>query len=99
MSIHHQLKITITYTGPADAAGNVPDSIIRTVIVEAKPIEVETLTITSNNTQNNLYAKIGDKITITLVANGTIGSVTGTIASNAITYQYVRATPLLQPIL
>ena len=32
-----------------------------------------------------MYAKIGDKITITLVANGTIGSATSTIASNTIT--------------
>ena len=76
---------TITYTGPADAAGNVPDSINRTVTVQAKPLGLETLTITSNNAKNNLYAKIGDEITITLVANGTIGSAAGTIASNTIT--------------
>ena len=76
---------TITYSAPADAAGNVPDLITRTVIVVAKPLGLETLTIESNNTQNNSYAKTGDKITITLVANGTIGSATTTIASNQIT--------------
>ena len=60
----------ITYSALADAAGNVPDSINRTVTVQAKPLGLETLTIESNNTKNNMYAKIGDKITITLVANG-----------------------------
>ena len=75
----------ITYSAPPDAAGNVPDSINRTVTVQAKPLGLETLTIGSNNKQNNLYAKTGDKITITLVANGTIGSATSTIASNTIT--------------
>ena len=75
----------ITYSAPPDAAGNVPDSINRTVTVQAKPLGLETLTIESNNTKNNMYAKIGDKITITLVANGTIGSATSTIASNTIT--------------
>ena len=75
----------ITYSAPPDAAGNVPDSINRTVTVQAKPLGLETLTIESNNTKNNMYAKIGDKITITLVANGTIGSATTTIASNTIT--------------
>ena len=71
----------ITYSAPPDAAGNVPDSINRTVTVQAKPLGLETLTIGSNNKQNNLYAKTGDKITITLVANGTIGSATATVAS------------------
>ena len=55
------------------------------MLVQAKPLGLVTLTIESNNAQNNLYAKIGDEITITLVANGTIGSATGTIASNAFT--------------
>ena len=58
----------ITYSALADAAGNVPDSINRTVTVQAKPLGLETLTIESNNTKNNMYAKIGDKITITLIA-------------------------------
>ena len=63
-----------------------PDSITRTVTVQAKPLGLETLTIESNNAQNNSYAKTDDKITITLVANGTIGSATTiNIASNTIT--------------
>ena len=76
--------IIINYTGPADAAGNVPDPISRSVLVVAKPLGIVTLTIESNNANNNLYAKIGDEITITFVANGTIGSATGTIASNTV---------------
>ena len=37
----------ITYSAPADAAGNVPDPINRTVTVLAKPLGIDTLTITS----------------------------------------------------
>ena len=76
----------LSYSAPADAAGNVPDSITRTVTVQAKPLDVETLTIVSNNAKNNSYAKDGDSITITLDANGTIGSATTiNIASSTIT--------------
>ena len=81
---------TITYSAPADAAGNVPNSMTRTVAVLAKPFELDTLTITSNNAENSLYAKTGDEITITLVINGTIGSATATIASNTV-------SPILSP--
>ena len=75
----------ITYSAPADAAGNVPDSINRTVTVLAKPLDADTLTIVSNNAKNTSYAKDGDLITITLDANGTIGSATAEIASNTVT--------------
>ena len=57
---------------------------LHSVLVIAKPLGIVTLTIESNNANNNLYAKIGDEITITFVANGTIGSATGTIASNTV---------------
>ena len=64
----------ITYSAPSDAAGNIPDSINRTVTVLAKPLAITTLTITSSNA-NSSYAKTGDVITfLNLVANGTIGS-------------------------
>ena len=75
---------TITYTGPADAAGNTPDAITRTVTVLAKPLAFSTLTIASNNGVNNAYAKTGDTITLTLETNGTIGSATTTIASGVL---------------
>ena len=35
----------ITYTGTADAAGNEPDSINRTITVLAKPLGINSLTI------------------------------------------------------
>ena len=70
---------TITYSAPADAAGNVPDSINRTVTVQAKPLGLETLTITSNNPNNNQYAKTGDLISVRLVTNGTINSIAGRV--------------------
>ena len=41
--------------------------------------------IESGNTKNSSYAKIGDLITITLDANGTINSATTTVASNTTT--------------
>ena len=70
---------TITYTAPADAAGNVPDSITRIVAVEdAPPIEITLFTITSNN-NNNSYAKAGDTLTIQSSINYTIASFTATI--------------------
>ena len=70
---------TITYSAPADAAGNVPDSINRTVTVQAKPLGLETLTITSNNPNNNQYAKTGDLISVRIVTNGTINSIAGRV--------------------
>ncbi|MDI1495715.1 MAG: FG-GAP repeat domain protein [Cenarchaeum symbiont of Oopsacas minuta] len=65
----------ITYTGTADAAGNTPDAVNRTITIQAKPLDVTSLTIQSDNA-NNAYAKLGDQITATLTVNGTIGSVT-----------------------
>ena len=76
----------ITYTGTADAAGNVPDQKTRTITVLAKPLGLNSLTIESNNNVNTSYAKDGDAITVTLTTNGTIGNVTGVIANNSVTY-------------
>ena len=70
----------ITYSALADAAGNVPDSINRTVTVLAKPLGLVTLILSSYNA-NPLYATAGDAISISIVANGTIGSGTATVAS------------------
>ena len=66
----------ITYSAPPDAAGNIPDPVNRIVTVLAKPLGIDTLDITSTNSENSLYATTGDTITITLDANGTIGSAT-----------------------
>ena len=84
---------TITYSAPADDAGNTPDSITRTVNVLAKPLGIDALTITSNNA-NSSYAKANDVITLRLDANGTLGSsTTVSIASN--TVQHTLANDIL----
>ena len=76
----------ITYSAPADPAGNTPDSITRTVNVLAKPLGIDALTITSNNA-NSSYAKANDVITLRLDANGTLGSsTTVSIASNTVAH-------------
>ena len=63
----------ITYSAPADAAGNIPDSVNRTVTVLAKPLGLVSLIITGNNSVNSTsYVKLGDQITINFTANGTI---------------------------
>ena len=70
---------TITYTAPADAAGNVPVPKIRIVSVEdAPPIDITLFTITSDNS-NNSYAKAGDTLSIQSSINYTIASYTATI--------------------
>ena len=58
---------TITYTAPADAAGNVPYSVNRTVTVHAaKPIQITSLSIASSSGNN--FANAGRTITVTLDA-------------------------------
>ena len=49
----------ITYSAPSDAAGNIPDSINRTVTVLAKPLAITTLTITSSNANSLHMQKLG----------------------------------------
>ena len=83
----------ITYTGlnATDAAGNVPDSITRTVTVLAKPLGIVTLTIEGNNTANSTkYAKLDDQITLNLTANGTISYAIIDIAGNSVSYAAIR---------
>ena len=64
----------ITYSAPADAAGNIPDPVNRTVTVLAKPLGLVSLNIAGNNSVNSTsYVKLGDQITINFTANGTIG--------------------------
>ena len=42
----------ITYSAPADAAGNIPDPVNRTVTVLAKPLGLVSLNIAGNNSVN-----------------------------------------------
>ena len=70
-----------TYTAHTDAAGNLGESINRTVtIVDYNPLNVTNLTVNNTNSINNNYAKAGDVITITLDTDGTdVGNATGDI--------------------
>ena len=77
--------VNYTYTAYADAAGNPGASINRTVtVVDYDPINVTSLTVNSNNSVNNSYAKAGDNVTIMLVTDGSdITNITGTILGDA----------------
>ena len=76
--------VNYTYTAHDDAAGNPGASITRKVtVINYDPITVASLTVNSNNSVNNGYAKAGDEITITLVTDGSdVGNPTGNILGN-----------------
>ena len=76
---------TITYTAPADAAGNVPDSVTRTVTVYAvNPIQINSLSIASSSGDN--FANAGRTITVTLDAESNdLGNFTGTLLGREFT--------------
>ena len=57
------------YSADADAAGNIPDNITRTVTVSGF-----VLSIFSNNAYYDTLAKKGDLVTIQLVSDQYIGS-------------------------
>ena len=70
---------TLHYTAPTDAAGNTGPTIIQIVeVLDAPPINITLLSITSNN-NNNSYAKAGDTLTIQSSINYTIVNYTATI--------------------
>ena len=71
---------TITYTAPADAAGNMPDSITRIVrVLDAPPIDIVSLSLGGSNFSHPLHVKGGDVLTLLLNINYTIASYTATI--------------------
>ena len=74
---------TLVYTTLADPAGNPGSSIKRIVTVsDSTPAMLNSLIINTSNT-NPAYAKAGDLITVTLVANQTISSVDASIQNMA----------------
>ena len=74
---------TLVYTTLADPAGNPGLSIKRIVTVsDSTPAMLNSLIINTSNT-NPAYAKAGDLITVTLVANQTISSVDASIQNMA----------------
>ena len=81
--------VNYTYTAYADAAGNPGASINRTVtVIDYKPLNITSLIVSSDNSANNGYVKVGDEITITLVTDGTnLGNATGTILGDNILAQ------------
>ncbi|MDI1495344.1 MAG: LVIVD repeat-containing protein, partial [Cenarchaeum symbiont of Oopsacas minuta] len=74
-----------TYTASTDKAGNLGESINRTVtIVDAEPITVTGLTVSSTSVNN--YARAGQTVSITLTTDGAdLGNVTGRILDRAFT--------------
>ena len=76
--------VTYTYTAYPDAAGNPGASATRTVtVVDYAPLNVTSLTVSSNNSANSSYAKAGDNVTITLVTDGSdVETATGNILGN-----------------
>ncbi|MDI1496104.1 MAG: hypothetical protein K8823_1412, partial [Cenarchaeum symbiont of Oopsacas minuta] len=79
--------VLYTYTADTDGAGNLGQSTTRTVtVIDAEPITVTDLTVSSNSGNDNNYARAGQTITITLTTDGTdIGNVTGTILGREFT--------------
>ena len=93
---------TYTYTAYPDAAGNPGASATRIVtVVDRVPINVTSLTVSSNNPENSGYVKAGDNITITLVTDGSdITDITGTILGDAsFTKQNSSGTATLSKII
>ena len=96
---------TLTYTAPTDLAGNIGQTITRTVTVsDSPPIDITTLTIERNDNNNAVYANEGDELTMTLVINYTIASYTATILDmmqpeaypNSSTIALTITVPLIQ---
>ena len=69
-----------------DAAGNPGSDVTRNVIVvKSDPVIIKTLTVGSNNSVNNSYAKAGDLVNIVLrVGDGDFGNITASILDNYI---------------
>ena len=77
---------TYTYTAHPDAAGNPGSDVTRNVIVvKSDLVIINTLTVDSNNSVNNSYAKAGDLVDIVLrVGSGDFGNITASILDNYI---------------
>ena len=70
---------TVTYTAPADLAGNVPAAITRTVTI-ADTTAPSKLNLTASSDNSNAdRARAGDTITVTLVADMDIASASAII--------------------
>ena len=73
-------SVIYTYTADADTVGNPGDSVTRTVtVIDYNPFNVTSLTVSSDNSVNNSYARAGDEILITLKTIGAVEDVQGDI--------------------
>ena len=77
---------SLVYKAPDDPAGNLGPSVTRTITVsDSTPRMLNSLSInTSNN--NPAYAKAGDNITVTLIANQPISSANTTIQNEVVNH-------------
>ena len=69
-----------TYTAHPDVVGNPGQSVTRNVtVVDYEPINVTGLIVSSDNSVNGSYAKVGDEIRLTFTPDAIIENVTGDI--------------------
>ena len=77
---------SLVYNAPDDPAGNLGPSVTRTIIVsDSTPRMLDSLSLSTSN-NNPAYAKAGDNITVTLIANQPISYATTTIQNEVVTH-------------
>ena len=60
--------------------GNPGDSVTRTVtVIDYNPLNITSFAVSSDNSANSSYAKVGDEIKITIATDGTFETVLGSI--------------------
>ena len=63
-------SVIYTYTADADTVGNPGDSVTRTVtVIDYNPLNITSFAVSSDNSANSSYAKVGDEIKITIATN------------------------------
>ena len=73
-------SVIYTYTADADTVGNPGDSVTRTVtVIDYSPLNITSFAVSSDNSVNSSYAKVGDEIKITIETDGTFETVQGSI--------------------
>ena len=73
-------SVIYTYTADADTVGNPGDSVTRTVtVIDYSPLNITSFAVSSDNSVNSSYAKVGDEIKITIATDGTFETVLGSI--------------------
>ena len=77
---------SLVYTAPDDPAGNLGPDVTRTIIVsDSTPRMLDSLSLSTSN-NNPAYAKAGDNITVTLIANQPISYATTSIQNEVVTH-------------